>query len=162
MTDPGDSRAGDAHHPVPPGGWAPPTGRQPPPPPSTPAGAAPPPPPAGYGQPIAPGYPATPPVYPATTAYAYGYGYVAPRTDGLAVASLVCGIASIVVCGLGVVLGVLGLVFGLVSMNRIRREPTRLTGRGLALAGAICGGVGLAGWAIYWVVVVVSLASGSS
>jgi hypothetical protein len=51
------------------------------------------------------------------------------------VASLVCAIASLF-CGVG---SVLGIVFGFVARNQIRRSNGAETGSGLALAGIIVG-----------------------
>ncbi|MEU7930264.1 hypothetical protein [Micromonospora echinofusca] len=94
---------------------------------------------------------------------------VPPVTSGLAVGSLVAGIVStlvslLVICvgavgGVGgawaagafTVLGVLAgagaVVAGLLGMRQIRRPApppvVRFTGRGLAVAGVCCGGVGL-------------------
>ena len=36
------------------------------------------------------------------------------------------------------------MIFGIIAMNQIKRDPARQTGRGLALAGFICGIVGIA------------------
>jgi hypothetical protein len=41
-------------------------------------------------------------------------------------------------------LGVAGIVLGVMALRRIRRDPARLSGRGLAMAGAITGGVAVA------------------
>jgi len=82
----------------------------------------------------------------------------------LAIAGMVCGIAAIpllLACGAGIVLGVLGVVFGLIAMRRIRDSGGALTGRGMALAGAICGGVALAIFLIYIVVAIIVAASNS-
>jgi hypothetical protein len=94
---------------------------------------------------------------------------VAPRPSGPATASLAAGIASIlvsfvvtcfaaigiqggwgpVVAGafavLAALLGVAGLVLGRVGLRQIRAAAgwRTVTGRGLAIAGMICGGVGL-------------------
>ena len=172
MTDAGDPGHGSVPPPpgppappVPPGGWQSPT----PAPPSAPPPAAP---HHGAPPPTAPAYPAAPPPvgYGQPQAYAqpagYGYGYPsAPRNDGMAIAALCCGIAAIpltLFCGLGVVLGILGLVFGLVSMRKIERAAGALTGRGMALAGAICGGVGLVLSLGYWVIIIIAAASDSS
>ena len=57
-----------------------------------------------------------------------------PKTSGLAIASLICGIAGLCTCGLG---GLVGLVLSLVAMGRIRRSRGELGGRGIALAGLI-------------------------
>jgi hypothetical protein len=89
----------------------------------------------------------------------------APRNDGQAIAALVCGIAAIpltLMCGLGVVLGTLGLVFGLVAMRRIDRSAGALLGRGMALAGAICGGIGVVLSVGYWVLVIAVSTTDSS
>jgi hypothetical protein len=81
----------------------------------------------------------------------------------MAIAALVCGIVAIpMYCGIGLVLGVLGVVFGIVSMRKIDRSGGMLTGRGMALGGAICGGVGLAINAVFWVWVIVVAITDSS
>ena len=65
-----------------------------------------------------------------------------PRTNGLAVTSLVLGITAIVTgtsccCGLGIVPAALGIVFGHVALGQIRRAPAAQPGREMALAGLI-------------------------
>ncbi|MER7166650.1 hypothetical protein ABT336_11365 [Micromonospora sp. NPDC000207] len=94
---------------------------------------------------------------------------VAPVTSGLAIGSLVAGVASILVSmlvgclgiaagelsgawaagaftALGVLTGAGAIVAGLFALRQIRRPSTppavRFTGRGLAIAGISCGGVG--------------------
>ena len=55
-----------------------------------------------------------------------------PRTSGLAVASLICSLSSLIIC-----IGWLpGIICGHLAKARIRRDPT-LKGRGLATAGLI-------------------------
>ena len=88
--------------------------------------------PGGYPQPPYGGY--LPPSY-----------TPAPPNEGLAVASMVVGIVSIVLsCGYGI--GLLGspvaLVMGRVSMKRIDRSQGQLGGRGMAQAGFILGIIG--------------------
>jgi Domain of unknown function (DUF4190)/Septum formation len=63
-----------------------------------------------------------------------------PKTSGFAIASLVFGVIG------GVLLGV---IFGLVALRRIRRRNLR--GRGLAIAGLVCSGA----WAVLIGVLVV-------
>jgi len=155
----------------PPGSATPPPGAAPAPPPppgSTGAPAVPPAPgvpgaPGAPGSPAAPGYPAQPPA-----SVVYGYqgwnGYQAPRNEGLAVAGMICGIAAIpllVVCGIGIVTGVLGIVFGIIAMGRIKRSNGMLTGHGMALAGLICGAVAVTLFVAY-IVLVVALSLGTS
>jgi hypothetical protein len=58
----------------------------------------------------------------------------APRTNGLAVASLVLSLAGLVTCGIG---SILGIIFGFIARGQIRR--TGESGDGMALAGIIIG-----------------------
>jgi len=115
--------------PPPPGG-----GFVPPPPPPAPGGGyVPPPPPGGYGYvPPAPG-----------GGYA-GAGYAAQRTDGLAVASLIVGIVSIVcsIACLGIVLGPAAAIMGFISRQRIATSGGALGGGTLAVIGLVLGIVG--------------------
>jgi hypothetical protein len=70
--------------------------------------------------------------------------YAGPRTDGLAIASLICGIVGIVgffIC-LGVILGPAAAIMGFVSRQRIASSGGMLAGGGKALAGLILGVVG--------------------
>jgi hypothetical protein len=65
--------------------------------------------------------------------------------NGLGVAALVLGILSLVFMVLfppvGVIVGILAVVFGIIGVRRVRRGEA--TNRGQALAGGITGGVGL-------------------
>jgi len=104
------------------------------PPPGQPPQAGPPP---YAGQPPQPG----PPPY-------AGYGpppSVSPSTsNGMAIAALVLGIVSIVICwlcGLGVVAGVLAVVFGILGLKRAKALPGRPSA-GLATAGIVTGAIG--------------------
>ena len=60
---------------------------------------------------------------------------------GLAIAGLVCGLASIFMSAPGILVAIAGLVLSVMGMQRLRQAgaPT-----GLALAGIICSIVGLA------------------
>ncbi len=81
------------------------------------------------GQPM--GYPTQPPSYGA-------YPYTGPpikRTNGLAVASLICAIGGFILF----IPAVLGVVFGFVAKAQIRQSGGTQTGDGLALAGIIVG-----------------------
>lgn len=93
-------------------GSLPPPGAQPP--------AAPPPAPGPYGPP----------------AYVYG-----PRTNSLAVASLVSGILAWVVCPL--LAAVLAIIFGHIARGQIRQSGE--AGGGMAIAGLVLGYVNVAG-----------------
>lgn len=76
----------------------------------------------------------------------------APRTNGLAIASLVLGIVWIY--GIG---AILALVFGYMAKSQIDQSGGREGGRGLAIAGIVLGWVGLAG--IVLAILVLAIAS---
>ena len=87
-------------------------------------------------------------------------GYVQAQSNGLAVASLVLGILSILfvwIPFIGLVswiLAPIGLVLGLVALNK----PF---GKGMAIAGSFCSGIGLLG-CIGWVVLIGAAAAAGS
>jgi len=58
------------------------------------------------------------------------------RTNGFAIAGLVCGILSMACC-CGCPFSFLGLIFSLIGWSQINRHPEVYEGRGLALAGLI-------------------------
>ena len=113
-----------------------------------------------YGAPSAPGYgpPSAPPGYlpPGDPAYGYPpgvppYGYVpAQKTNGLAVASLVCSLVWL--GGLG---SILAIVFGIIARSQIRKSEGNVQGTGLALAGIIVGVVGLVAVILFVILVAV-------
>ncbi|MEU3188003.1 DUF4190 domain-containing protein [Streptomyces sp. NPDC006923] len=105
----------------------------------------------GYGYPTAgyqgPGYPA-PDLqstgYPAAGYPGYGQpGWQETPSNGMGIAAMVLGIIAVAVfClwGLGVILGVLALIFGIIGRRRARRGQA--TNGGMALAGIILGAIG--------------------
>lgn len=106
--------------------------------PPNPPGSYPPPPPAYGQQPDPYGQPAAP----------YGQpGYPPPAaapSNGQGLAAMILGIISIPLacCGYGgIVLGILGIVFGV--MGRRKADAGLATNRGQAQAGLICGAVGV-------------------
>jgi len=111
-----------------------------------------------------PAYPGAPGPYGGAGAYPpYGYGqqvpYGAPatkKTNGLAVASLVCSCAGILFFG---VPGIVGIIFGFVARSQIRRSNGAQGGEGLALAGII---VGFAWILILALIIVVAAATASN
>jgi hypothetical protein len=71
------------------------------------------------------------------------YGYAPPRkTNGLAITSLVCGLAWIVVWPLALFTGIAAVVTGHIARGQIRRRDEN--GAGLALAGLILGYISIA------------------
>ncbi len=95
--------------------------------------------------------------WPASSGPAGWAPQAAPHTDGLAIASLVCGIVGFTFCFIP---SVVAIVLGFVSRSRIRQANGRLRGGGMALAGIICGFVGVAFLAI--VILLVAFAPGDS
>lgn len=78
---------------------------------------------------------------------AYGYS---PRTNGLAIASLVTGILAWVMCPL--LSAVLAIIFGHIARGQIKQSGEG--GGGLAMAGLVLGYVNLAGSLIFGVLYV--------
>ena len=118
----------------------------PPPPPPPPGGGYVPPPPGAYGQAAA--------------------AYASPRTDGLAIASLIVGILSLVctVACLGIVLGPTAAIMGFISRQRISSSGGMLGGGALAVIGLVLGIIGFVasvGW-FFLLVSGVITSSGSS
>lgn len=106
--------------------------------------------------------PSPPPQPPPAPLASGGSGYSAPPaapTNGLAIASLVLGIAGLVfyVCG---VASILALVFGYMARNQIDQSGGAQQGRGMAMAGIITGWIGVGILVIFWlVIIIVSVAS---
>ncbi|KOG34842.1 hypothetical protein AQJ84_29425 [Streptomyces resistomycificus] len=148
----------DAYPPPAPGAAAPYGHEQVPPPPIAPDGPG----PAAYGYPGGYGYPA-PPVYGAHGPQSHGagayYGWpgMTPApSNGMGTASLVLGIiAAVGFClwPLALVAGILSVVFGVLARKKAGRGEA--TNPGQALAGLICGSVGL-GLSIAFIVLLVA------
>ncbi|MET7386817.1 DUF4190 domain-containing protein [Streptomyces sp. NPDC005529] len=97
--------------------------------------------PYGYGYPQYPG--SGPSAYGGVPGYGWPAGPPAP-SNGLGTASMVLGIiASVLFCAwpLAIVLGILAIVFGVIGRGRVRKGEA--TNPGQALAGIICGSVGI-------------------
>lgn len=68
------------------------------------------------------------------------------KTDGLGIAGMILGIASLFVAGL--ILGLLAVIFSMIALGRIKKNPDTRKGKGFAIAGLVLGGIGMIGWAI--------------
>jgi hypothetical protein len=111
------------------------------------------PPPNAYGPPGGP--PIAPPFGPTGYGYPgsgmpYGFSPV-PKTNGLAIAAMVCSFF-FWLYGIG---AVLGIVFGFIARSQIKRSGGMQQGKGMALAGII---IGFAGIAIGIILVIVLVA----
>jgi hypothetical protein len=117
-----------------------------PPPSPPPPGYGQPPPPPGYGQAPPPGYGQPPPPPYAT----YGVQpYIARKTNGFAIASLILGALWIYWLG-----SVLALIFGYIGKSQIDKSGDTQDGRGLAIAGIVLGWIGVAVLAIFIIAIV--------
>lgn len=72
------------------------------------------------------------PALPIPGTFSGGPAPVAPKTSGMAVTSLVVGILGACTFGIG---SIIGLILGLVSLNKIKKSNGQLGGKGLAIAG---------------------------
>jgi len=68
---------------------------------------------------------------------------MAPRNDGFAITSMVCGIVAVLTCYFGIILGTIAVIFGHISVSKINKDPN-LGGKGMAIAGLVCGYIGIA------------------
>jgi uncharacterized protein DUF4190 len=100
----------------------------------------------GYVPPPPPGAYATP-----------AMGYAGTRTDGLAIASLIIGIASIIcsVACLGIVLGPTAAIMGFISRQRVATSGGTVGGGTLAIVGLILGVIGFV-TSVVWFFVIAS------
>mgnify|MGYP006286930151 CR=1 FL=1 len=85
-----------------------------------------------------------------------------PKNNGMAIASMVLGIVSIPLiccCYIGVATGILAVIFGFLSGNKIKESNGAEKGEGMALAGIILGfsAIGLAA-----VLIIIGLATGET
>jgi hypothetical protein len=98
---------------------------------------------------------------PQMQAYQPAYGYAtAKKTNGLAIASMVLSIISILSCGF---IGIAGAIMGHVARKQIRANGE--DGDGMALAGVIVGWISTAIWTALvaiWVVALIVAASNST
>jgi Domain of unknown function (DUF4190) len=112
---------------------------------SVPGASTPPPYPAAAPAPPGPGYGPYPPPGPMPPYYQPVYQQ--RRTNGLAIAAMVCGICGFVY----LVPAVLGIIFGIIALRQVNRD--RNDGRGMAIAGIVTGSL----WLIGFVVLIVAI-----
>ena len=65
-----------------------------------------------------------------------------PKTSGLAIASLVLGILSIPTCccyGFGMLIGIAAIITGAMGISQVNKAPQEFGGKGMAIAGLVCG-----------------------
>ncbi|WP_024793604.1 DUF4190 domain-containing protein [Tomitella biformata] len=100
--------------------------------------------------PVGPGY-----GYPPMGQYGAQYPYPPPPgTNGLAIAALITAVAGLSLCGFP---SVLGLIFGIVSLQQIKKSGEQ--GRGMAIAGIVVGGIAAAVILAWLGIIIVASAS---
>jgi len=84
-----------------------------------------------------PPLPSAPPPFPSTGAQPL-------KHSGMAVAGFVCSLLGLFCCCcFSPPFSILGLIFSVIGLIEVNRNPTRLTGKGLAIAGIVLALVGL-------------------
>lgn len=68
--------------------------------------------------------------------------YVVPKTNGKSITSLVLGILSVTIPYVGILIGIVAILFASLAFKEIRVRMEQ--GRGLAIAGLVCGIIGTA------------------
>lgn len=74
-----------------------------------------------------------------------------PPSQGLAIASLICGILSLIGCCawfLMIPLGLVAIILGVIALSKAKGDPARYSGKGMATTGIITGILGLIASAI--------------
>ena len=67
-----------------------------------------------------------------------------PRTDGFAITSFVVGILSVLCpCWPFFIFPTIGIVFGIIGLSRMGKQPDVYSGKGLAIAGIVLGGLAI-------------------
>jgi len=66
-----------------------------------------------------------------------------PKTNGLAIASMILGILSFLTFYGAFLFGLLAIIFGAIALKKIKSFPDNFKGKGMAKAGLICGIVAL-------------------
>lgn len=92
--------------------------------------------------------------------YPPNYPPAPPKTNGKSIASLVLGILSVMIPYGGFLLGILAIIFSSLSFKDIKRKNEQ--GKGLAVAGLVCGIVGTVLWGIIILIVVLAVIAFSS
>lgn len=76
------------------------------------------------------------------------------KTNGKSIAAMVLGILSLIIPYIGLIFGIIAIVMASLSFKEIRRTGEQ--GRGMAVAGLVCGIIGTALYTIILLVVIIA------
>lgn len=105
-------------------------------------------------QPVSQQTPGAPIYAPGQATHASPQIQVPIPTDGLSIASLVCGILALLACYIWGLFGLAAVICGHISLKKIKASATPVQGRGMAIAGLICGYIGI----VIQIIVIVAIA----
>ncbi|MFF5936996.1 DUF4190 domain-containing protein [Streptomyces sp. NPDC012508] len=111
--------------------------------------------PSGYGYPGYPGYPG------GAVGYGRQPGWQQGPSNGMGTAAMVLGIIAVAgfcMYGLGVVLGILALVFGIIGRKKVQRGEAN--NGGMATAGIVLGSIGILVSAVFLTFVIWAVVQG--
>lgn len=84
-------------------------------------------------------------------------GVIGPPTSGMAVASMILGIVSIVLFwAIGFIFAIVGLILGSIAIKECEPRGNK-KGGGMAIAGIVCSSIGL----LIWILIIVGIAASS-
>src|SRR5664279_266610 len=87
-----------------------------------------------------------------------GYGYPpSVPNNGKALASMITGILSIPLCYIGLILGIVAIVFAVVAKRDLQAHPGAQGGGGMATAGLVTGIIGTIIWGGFMALIVIGL-----
>ncbi|PZE20200.1 DUF4190 domain-containing protein [Paenibacillus xerothermodurans] len=79
-----------------------------------------------------------------------------PPANSKSIAAMVLGILSIVIPYIGLIIGIVAIIFSAISLKEIKRTGEQ--GRGMAIAGLVCGIIGTLIYGIILLIVIIALA----
>lgn len=85
------------------------------------------------------------------------YNVGPPRNNGMAIASMVTGLASLIFCYFAIVPAIVAVVLGAVAVKQIRESQGTQTGHGMAVAGIVLGSI----WIGITVIGIIAIAASS-
>jgi hypothetical protein len=85
------------------------------------------------------------------------FGAPQGQQNGLAIGSLVCGLLSPFCCGL--LTAIPAIVLGFMALSKIKTDPGRYGGKGMAIGGIIAGSLGIVTTILYIIIQIIAASS---